>query len=80
MVYDSETSAAHWSLDHVWSLCAEVFHGVEDVNESLTLHPLYGSTQGTEGTRSTYSSTAQRQSENFCCNRKGIHNVFFSGS
>ena len=41
----------------MWSLCPEVFDGVEDIDNAFCLHPLYGCTQGTESTSSTYSST-----------------------
>ena len=45
-------------LDHVRSLGAEVFDCVEDVYQSLSLHSLYGSAQGTECTSSANTSTA----------------------
>ena len=54
---------AHGSLDHVRSLRAEMFDGVEHVDEALRLHPLYGYTQSTEGTCSTYASTANTEWE-----------------
>ena len=47
----------HWCLDHVWSLCSEVFDCVEHINQSLTLHPLNGCTQGTECSSAANTST-----------------------
>ena len=48
---------AYHCLDHVGSLCSQVFDSVEDINYALCLHPLNGCTQSTEGTGSTDSST-----------------------
>jgi len=42
----------------VWPLCAEVLDGVEDIYQSLCLHPLYGCAQSTECTCTTNASTA----------------------
>lgn len=52
---------AYFSLDHVGPLCAEVLDGVEDVNHSLGLHPLYGSAQSTECTSTADTSTGERE-------------------
>ena len=54
---DLNAQTTYHRLDHVWPLCAEVLDGVEDIYQSLCLHPLYGCAQSTECTCTTNAST-----------------------
>ena len=50
-------------MNHVGTLCSQVFDSVEDIYNTFSLHPLNNCTQGTEGTSPTNAALKERGRE-----------------
>ena len=50
---------SYHTLDHVRSLCTEMFDRVEDIHQSFCLYSFNGCAQSTEGTSAANTSTKE---------------------